>query len=168
MKKSIYALIVAVSLLSSSITTAAEEKACYLPDEYIGYCFEAQEAFGISAALIASIIQTESSGIEDVKAKNCWGLMQVQTAHVYDPNDLLDAEQNIRFGVSVLDECRQRAERNGYSEDVVLALLYYNGVSNALEVYENWLEAGNYDEYPTDYVAKVLTTAEEIEKEWYE
>lgn len=160
MKKRLCAAVLATSLIASSTTTAAEEKACYLPDEYIEYCFEAQENFGISAALIASMIQVESSA-RNVKNGNCWGLLQVNTQHVADKNDLMDPEQNIRFGVSVLDECREKAE-----DDIVLALMYYNGEPNAKKLYNQWLES-DFSEYPTTYVCRVLEGAEAIESEWY-
>lgn len=170
MKKKILAIAIATLILSNPLVAKASAfKPCYLSDEIIGYCFDAQENQEISAALIAAVIQTESSGNPKAKNGNCIGLMQIASLHVQNPDDLYDSEFNIRIGTSILAECMEKADG-----ELDLALAMYNGQKNSVSNFEAWANnwtglnsAGDYI-YSNAYATKVINLAEKIEVEWYD
>lgn len=146
-------LCVAVGLsvfCSSSITTSANESACYLSKEQIEICFTMQERYGVSAALLASIIQAESSGNPKAQNGNCKGLMQVSQFWALADDDLFDEFNNVEKGTEVLCYYGERCQWDLYE-----VLAKYHGEKN--------YSVDN----PSSYVIKVSTTAQEIEREWY-
>lgn len=159
MKKVIALATALVMFASNSFVSDAEDRACYIPQEYIDICDEMQEEYGVSSSLLIAIIECESSGDRYAVSPggNCFGLMQVHEINNPEGLDLFDPRTNIELGTQILLSYRDQFEDDG--EDLYLVLSAYNGLSKAYEYYK----AGRYDKLV--YAQKVLKLADEITKE---
>lgn len=118
----------------------------FYPIKYRKEIISASEEFGISPAIIASVINVESSYKKDrVSAKGAIGLMQIMPAtskwiadKLNQPvcdDDLFDVNTNIRFGSFYLSYLID------YFDDFGVAVCAYNaGMGNV----NNWLKNQDY------------------------
>lgn len=116
-------------------------------------CIEAGNKYGITPELLMAIIETESSGQQYAHNGRCIGLMQIdQYYHTGRMQrlgfvNLWDEKANIYTGADLLSELLEKYEDTG------IALMAYNGVSNAAS--RTTL---------TEYAEKILNRAEELER----
>lgn len=154
MKKIIQTLLCVVGcaciICASSIETSAEESVCYLSQDQIDICFVMQDRYGVSAALLAAIIQTESSGNPLAQNGSCKGLMQVAQFWACADDDLFDEFNNVELGTEVLCYYGEQCDWDLYE-----VLARYHGEKN--------YSVNN----PSKYVRTVSQLARAIELEWY-
>ncbi|MBI3964351.1 MAG: transglycosylase SLT domain-containing protein [Chloroflexi bacterium] len=125
-----------------------------LPPELGRLVDEAARRYGVDPALIAGVIDAESSWrIDAVSPAGAKGLMQLmdETARLLGVSDSLDPAQNVMGGAKFL---RQLLDR--YNGDTKLALAAYNAGPVAVDRY------GGIPPYAETkrYVPKVLAAAE--------
>lgn len=113
----------------------------------------------ICPELVEAIIEKESSWDPTAVNGDCVGLMQVdqiihwRRAQELNCLDLMDPYDNIRVGVSILEDLAERYE------DPVAALMFYNaGYSDKLGIraYENGVISS--------YASEILERSEELER----
>mgnify|MGYP002624639905 CR=1 FL=1 len=144
-------------IASFTLSVRAEEiQDSYIAPEYISYCEQAGEEFGIQPEFLEAFIEAESSGNPNASNGKCKGLMQVyESVHrnrmakmgitnIYDP------KSNIRLGASIIRDLFEQ-----YGDDTAKIVMMYNGSSNAKYRAESW----NF----TDYANKVMNRAYELE-----
>lgn len=128
----------------------------YIKQEYVEYCTEIGEEYGICPELLMALIEKESSGNADAQNGSCKGLCQVSEKWHQDRmeklgvTDIFDPEGNIRLCADYLTELGTEYE------DIGLTLMLYNGQSNAVSMAEQGL-LSNYAEW-------ILTRSEELER----
>ncbi len=137
------------------------------PLRYRDYVLNSAEEFDLSAALVFSVIKTESSFIADaVSPKNAKGLMQLtdetgayvaKMLNVSD-YDLFDAQTNVRFGCRYL---RYLIDEFGVIETAITA--YNAGEGNV----KSWLKDTRYSNDNTTLFAIPFSETEKYLKKIY-
>ena len=128
-----------------------------LPQEYIQYCEQAGQAYGICPELLEAIIEEESGGDPDaVGQAGEIGLMHIYPEYHMGRTErlgvhyLFDPRGNILVGADYL------AELFYEYGDMGTVLMVYNGTEDAVRRGEN----GDYTEYAED----ILKRAERLER----
>lgn len=108
-------------------------KGTYIRQEYIQYCIQIGEMFGIEPELLVAMIETESSGNANASNGYAYGLMQVapsankeQMAKLGVYN-LMNPYGNILVGTYLIHKYRNEGNEIG------LALMRYNGQADAYQ-----------------------------------
>lgn len=154
----ITAVILAILLaLVTVLPTVAKDRDTYISKIAQNACVEYGTAYGICPELLMAMIEAESSGDPDAENGTCKGLMQVSIKWHTDRmerlgvTDIYDEAGNILVGTDYLSELLRK------HNDVGIALMYYNGDSNAPKAAKDECELSKY-------AHKVLNRAEELEK----
>lgn len=128
-----------------------------LPQEYIQYCEQAGQAYGICPELLEAVIEEESGGDPDaVGQAGEIGLMQIYPKYHTERMqrlgimDLSEPEGNILAGADYLAELFYEYGDPG------TVLMYYNGTKN----FEERGKAGDY----TEYAESILKRSEQLER----
>lgn len=128
----------------------------YINQDYVNICEEVGQEYGICPEILIALIEKESAGHPDAQSGSCKGLCQVSDRWHRDRmeklgvDNIYDPEGNIRLCADYLTEIG--AEVN----DMGLALMIYNGSTNAFEL----AERGEL----THYAEWILTRSEELER----
>ena len=109
-------------------TNNNSENKTFISDEYVRYCEEIGDKYGISSALIESIIEHESAGLPNVGNGQCVGLMAVsiywnrERCERLGVTNLYNPYSNILVGTDLLAELFDT-----YNGDLYEVLNYYGG-----------------------------------------
>ena len=149
--------ILAFTLLLMLLLPCLTAQAAEINPEYMKYCEEVGEEYGIQPEFLESFIEAESSGNSRATNGNCKGLMQVhETVHRQRMRDMgitdiYDPKSNIRLGASIIVDLYEQ-----YGDDTAKVVMMYNGSSDAK------VRAANFNF--TAYADKVLNRAAELEE----
>ena len=159
MRNRMAGIIIAVLILCGCVALVARAEGSDQKEDWIEYiewtCVEKQ----ISPELVEAVIERESGWDPTAINGDCVGLMQVdqiihwRRAQELNCLDLMDPYDNIRVGVSILEDLAERYE------DPAAALMFYNaGYSDKLGIraYENGVISS--------YVSEILERAAELER----
>ena len=159
MRNRMVGVVVAVLIMCGCLALVVRAEGSDQKEDWIEYiewtCAEKQ----ISPELVEAVIEQESGWNPDAQNGECVGLMQVdqiihwRRAQELNCLDLMDPYDNIRVGVSILEDLAERYE------DPAAALMYYNaGYSDKLGIraYENGVISS--------YANGILERAAELER----
>ena len=142
MKKAIItALVLIITLSTSSMTCGATDEAEFVRPDLIPTIEEISADYGVSPELIEAMIETESQGISTVSNGSCYGLMQVSTRWHRDRAKKLGVEITSDYG-NILCGVDFLMELAADEEDLYYVLATYNGQSSAAPGKENGYATG--------------------------
>ena len=159
MRNRMVGLVVAVLILCGCVALVARAEGNDQKEDWIEYIGEICKDKQISPELVEAVIEQESGWNPDAQNGECVGLMQVdqiihwRRAQELNCLDLMDPYDNIRVGVSILEDLTERYE------DPAAALMFYNaGYSDKLGIraYENGVISS--------YASEILERAAELER----
>lgn len=132
----------------------ADNAASYIDKEYIQYCVEIGEEYGLCPYILVALIERESSGHPDAKNGSCKGLCQVSEKWHKDRmerlgvTDIYDPYGNILLCADYIMELAEEYE------DVSVVLGVYHGESKA-------------ETKISSYTSGILARSEELERYYY-
>lgn len=148
------ALILAVIVAAiAAITSKAGTKDTYIKPEYVQYCEQIGQQYGIAPEMLEALIETESGGKADaVSRTGDIGLCQINTKwSEYTKKELMDPYTNIKAAAEILTGLFEKYDIDG--------LMAYN-VREYSDTFREHLKNGTL----TDYAEKIINRSDYLQK----
>ena len=155
-QQALFLILITAACFTVQDAPLAESADTFIPPEYVSYCEEIGDDYGICPELLEAIMESESSGNRWAENGNCKGLMQINMKYhqsrmkILGVSDIYDARGNILLAADYLAELFRE-----YG-DLGTVLMLYNGSSDALD-------RGIRTEY-TEYATKIIKRSEQLER----
>ena len=150
---SVAGLIAVTIMILAWTDAAAAEGDTYIKLEYVEYCEEIGQQYGIAPELLEALIEVESSGRADVRSSTGdIGLCQINLKYSkYTEQQLLDPKTNIKASAEILTDLFNKYDMEG--------LMAYN-LGEYSETFREHLENGTL----TDYADRIIKRSDYLQE----
>lgn len=146
--------IVVAAVMLFGVPVHADNAASYIDEEYIQYCVEIGEEYGLCPYILVALIERESSGHPDAKNGSCKGLCQVSEKWHKDRmqrlgvTDIYDPYGNILLAADFIMEMAED------EEEIAVVLGRFHGESHP-------------ETKISSYTSGILARSAEMERYYY-
>lgn len=150
---SVAGLIAVTIMILAWTDAAAAEGDTYIKPEYVEYCEEIGQQYGIAPELLEALIEVESSGRADVRSSTGdIGLCQINLKYSkYTEQQLMDPKTNIKASAEILTDLFNKYDLEG--------LMAYN-LGEYSETFREHLENGTL----TDYADRIIKRSDYLQE----